>query len=176
MSTPKAFKSGQYTTGTQLLAIIPSSSNFKCHKLYTVEQDLEGQYILSDDLKRKRITVTTFLKAVEVPADSEFAVSHTSSSLWDLQGSLAGCAQAIPPMPPPIKPMVLHEDTSRGDQVGGNHYGEGRDVFDFSLERDHDCLQHSAIKYIDRHKLKNGKEDIRKAISVLERIILEQYK
>ena len=60
-------------------------------------------------------------------------------------------------------------------QVGGTHYGEGVDVFDFSLQRKHDCLQHSAIKYIDRHKLKNGEEDIRKAISVLERILKEQY-
>jgi len=67
------------------------------------------------------------------------------------------------------------EDTAPGDQVGGTHYGDKDDVFDFSLAREHDCLQHSAIKYIDRHKLKNGEEDIRKAISVLERILQEQY-
>ena len=69
----------------------------------------------------------------------------------------------------------LNHIAAEGDQVGGNHYGEGTDVFDFSLEREHDCLQHSAIKYIDRHKLKNGEEDIRKAISVLQRILQEQY-
>lgn len=60
-------------------------------------------------------------------------------------------------------------------QVGGTHYGTGIDVFKFSLEREHDCLQHAAIKYIDRHKLKNGRQDIEKAISVLQRILLEQY-
>lgn len=60
-------------------------------------------------------------------------------------------------------------------QVGGSHYGDGIDVFALSLERNHDCLQHSAIKYIDRHKLKNGREDIEKAISVLHRILKEQY-
>lgn len=60
-------------------------------------------------------------------------------------------------------------------QVGGAHYGTGTDVFSWSLEREHDCLQHSAIKYIDRHKKKNGKEDILKAISILHRVIKEQY-
>ena len=72
-----------------------------------------------------------------------------------------------------LKPI---KETKSTKQVGGNHYGEGVDVFDFSLERKHDCLQHAAIKYIDRHHLKNGAEDIRKAISVLERILKEQYK
>jgi len=66
-------------------------------------------------------------------------------------------------------------DTTTSAQVGGNHYGTGVDAYKFSLEREHDCLQHSAIKYIDRHKLKNGEEDIRKAISVLVRILKEQY-
>jgi hypothetical protein len=63
----------------------------------------------------------------------------------------------------------------RPEQVGGNHYGSGVDVFKWSLERKHDCLQHAAIKYIDRHHLKNGVDDINKAISVLERIKFEQY-
>ena len=70
----------------------------------------------------------------------------------------------------------LHKPIKETKQVGGTHYGEGADVFDFSLQREHDCLQHAAIKYIDRHHLKNGAEDIRKAISVLERILKEQYK
>tara|TARA_B110000211_G_C13772068_1_gene417947 strand:- start:127 stop:528 length:402 start_codon:yes stop_codon:yes gene_type:complete len=69
----------------------------------------------------------------------------------------------------------IKETKQETKQVGGTHYGEGVDVFDLSLQRKHDCLQHSAIKYIDRHKLKNGEEDIRKAISVLERILKEQY-
>jgi hypothetical protein len=70
----------------------------------------------------------------------------------------------------------LKEAKQSNKQVGGTHYGEGVDVFDLSLQRKHDCLQHAAIKYIDRHHLKNGAEDIRKAISVLERILKEQYK
>jgi len=60
-------------------------------------------------------------------------------------------------------------------QVGGNHYAGDNDVFAFSLASEHDCLQHSATKYIDRHKRKNGKEDILKAISVCQRILKEQY-
>jgi hypothetical protein len=66
-------------------------------------------------------------------------------------------------------------DNARPEQIGGNHYGNGIDVFKWSLERKHDCLQHAAIKYIDRHHLKNGVDDINKAISVLERIKFEQY-
>lgn len=60
-------------------------------------------------------------------------------------------------------------------QVGGAHYGTGTDVFSWSLEREHDCLQHSAIKYIDRCYLKNGRQDIEKAISVLHRILKEKF-
>ena len=61
-------------------------------------------------------------------------------------------------------------------QVGGNHYGSQlNDPYSFSLAREHDCLQHSAIKYIDRHFVKNGAQDIKKAISVCHRILKEFY-
>ena len=60
-------------------------------------------------------------------------------------------------------------------QVNGTHYRNDNDVFKFSLDNGHDCLQHAAIKYIHRHKEKNGKEDILKAMSVLNRILKEQY-
>ena len=69
----------------------------------------------------------------------------------------------------------IKSDNARPKQIGGNHYGNGVDAFKWSLERKHDCLQHAAIKYIDRHHLKNGVDDINKAISVLERIKFEQY-
>ena len=67
------------------------------------------------------------------------------------------------------------EKAAKGKQVGGDHYVVEPDVFTFSLENKHDCLQHSAVKYISRHKQKNGKEDILKAISVCQRILKEQY-
>ena len=60
-------------------------------------------------------------------------------------------------------------------QIGGSHYANDNDVFKFSLDNGHDCLQHAAIKYIHRHHEKNGKEDILKAMSVLNRILKEQY-
>ena len=75
----------------------------------------------------------------------------------------------------PKEPEFVQTGGVKNRQVGGSHYGNGLDVFALSLYRNHDCLQHSAIKYIDRHKLKNGKEDIEKAISILERILAEQY-
>ena len=60
-------------------------------------------------------------------------------------------------------------------QVNGTHYRNDNDVFKFSLDNGHDCLQHAAIKYIHRHKEKAGKQDILKAMSVLNRILKEQY-
>ena len=67
-------------------------------------------------------------------------------------------------------------ETNKSSQVGGTHYGDqATDVYAWSLKREHDCLQHSAIKYIDRHKKKNGAVDIKKAISVCHRILEEHY-
>ncbi len=65
--------------------------------------------------------------------------------------------------------------TPDSGQVGGDHYAKKPDVYSFSLAQEHDCLQHNACKYITRHKLKNGKEDILKAISLCQRILREQY-
>ena len=77
------------------------------------------------------------------------------------------CDKCIIALEAPLNPTA---------QVGGTHYGDqSKDVVSFSLHREHDCMQHNAIKYIDRHKLKNGKEDIEKAISYLHRILKEQY-
>ena len=71
------------------------------------------------------------------------------------------------------KPTVDYKELPK--QIQGSHYANDNDVFKFSLDNGHDCLQHAAIKYIHRHKEKNGKEDILKAMSVLNRILKEQY-
>lgn len=64
------------------------------------------------------------------------------------------------------------------NQVGGSHYQQfeiqpleflmaNKDLIDYP--------EGNAIKYICRHKLKNGKEDIKKAIHYLRVILEEEY-
>lgn len=57
-------------------------------------------------------------------------------------------------------------------QVGGSHYSRYKiQPVDFILANDLDWCEANAIKYITRHKDKNGVEDIRKAIHYLEILI-----
>ena len=57
------------------------------------------------------------------------------------------------------------------------HYnaGSGNDVIKFAVDNQLDFLQGNVVKYVVRHKEKNGLEDINKAIEYLERIKKEQY-
>ena len=55
-------------------------------------------------------------------------------------------------------------------QVGGNHYKTAIQPWDFVLANDIGFLEGNAIKYIVRHKQKNGIEDINKAIHYLEKL------
>jgi len=55
-------------------------------------------------------------------------------------------------------------------QVGGNHYKTAIQLWDFVLANNIGFLEGNAIKYIVRHKQKNGIEDINKAIHYLEKL------
>lgn len=60
-------------------------------------------------------------------------------------------------------------------QVGGNHYAKMKiQPVTFIVENDIPYREANAIKYICRHKNKNGRQDIEKAIHYLE-MILEDY-
>lgn len=60
-------------------------------------------------------------------------------------------------------------------QVGGNHYAKMKiQPVVFIVENDIPYREANAIKYICRHKNKNGRQDIEKAIHYLE-MILEDY-
>lgn len=59
-------------------------------------------------------------------------------------------------------------------QVGGNHYSLVIQPIDFIVKNNIPFREANVIKYVTRHKLKNGAEDIRKAIHYLE-MILEDY-
>jgi len=62
-------------------------------------------------------------------------------------------------------------------QEGGSHYKiEGvMDVAEWSKRRGHCPYQANVIKYVDRHKKKNGIEDLRKAKQYLEFIAYVEY-
>lgn len=59
-------------------------------------------------------------------------------------------------------------------QVGGNHYSKHRiQPFDIIREYGLDFFEGNVIKYILRHKDKNGLEDLEKAKHYLEEMIKE---
>lgn len=59
-------------------------------------------------------------------------------------------------------------------QVGGSHYKMAIEPIEFIVMNDIPYREANVIKYVVRHKNKNGKEDILKAMHYLE-MILEDY-
>ena len=57
-------------------------------------------------------------------------------------------------------------------QTGGDHYSKlAIQPFQYSMANGLDPMQHTAIKYVTRFRDKNGVEDLKKAIHVLEMLI-----
>lgn len=66
--------------------------------------------------------------------------------------------------------------SAREKQVGGNHYkGMTTQPIDFIMDNDLSYCEANAIKYICRHHLKGGVQDIDKAIHYLELLKEHQY-
>jgi hypothetical protein len=57
-------------------------------------------------------------------------------------------------------------------QVGGEHYGNKYGHWDYCKEANVGYLEGSATKYIYRHKLKSGIEDLRKAASFVSKLMV----
>ena len=69
------------------------------------------------------------------------------------------------------------EEEYTGDkpkQVGGSHYQLPIEPIDYIVKNGLGYREGNVIKYVTRHKNKNGAEDIRKAIHYLE-MILKDY-
>lgn len=61
-------------------------------------------------------------------------------------------------------------------QEGGDHYSsQSIQPIDYIQANDLGFEEGNVIKYITRHKLKNGKEDIKKAIHYCEFILRRYY-
>ena len=62
--------------------------------------------------------------------------------------------------------------TSPGKQVGGAHYERMViEPWDYITANGLDYLEGNVIKYVSRHKTKNGKQDIQKAIQYLTKMM-----
>lgn len=86
--------------------------------------------------------------------DTEMDMYKNTESLLDLKGSM--------------------KDSPLDKQVGGNHYSSMKiQPIEFIVENEIPYREANAIKYICRHKNKNGAEDIKKAIHYLEMILAE---
>jgi hypothetical protein len=59
-------------------------------------------------------------------------------------------------------------------QVGGSHYQLAIEPIDYIVKNELGYREGNVVKYVTRHKKKNGAEDIKKAIHYLE-MILEDY-
>lgn len=72
---------------------------------------------------------------------------------------------------------IVKSASALDKQVDGNHYASMKiQPIEFITANQLDFLQGNIIKYICRHKSKNGRKDIEKAIHYCELILEMQYK
>lgn len=70
----------------------------------------------------------------------------------------------------------LVEQTPTSQQVGGTHYSSMKiQPIDFIAVNKLGFMEGNVVKYVARHKTKNGAEDIRKAIQYLNFILQYEY-
>lgn len=56
-------------------------------------------------------------------------------------------------------------------QVGGDHYKTGIQHWDYVVANDMPYLEAQVVKYVTRHKKKNGMQDLQKARHFLDKLI-----
>ena len=61
-------------------------------------------------------------------------------------------------------------------QIGGSHYTKlAIQPLEYAMANKLDACQHNVIKYVTRFRDKNGKDDLLKAIDMLEKLIELEY-
>ena len=68
------------------------------------------------------------------------------------------------------RPSVCANDK----QTGGTHYDQPIQFWDFAVANNIPWLEANIMKYVSRHKKKNGLEDLKKAQHYLEKL-METY-
>jgi hypothetical protein len=72
--------------------------------------------------------------------------------------------------------MYMEEATALQKQVGGSHYADMTiQPIEFITANGLDFLQGNIIKYVCRHKNKNGADDIKKAMHYCELLLQMEY-
>lgn len=71
---------------------------------------------------------------------------------------------------------IMEEKMEKEKQIGGDHYkNKAIQPIDFILENNLGYCEGCVVKYVTRHKEKNGAEDIKKAIHYLQFILANDY-
>ena len=71
---------------------------------------------------------------------------------------------------------IMEENMQKEKQIGGSHYNnKAIQPIDYILENKLGYCEGNVIKYVTRHKDKNGPEDIKKAIHYLQFILANDY-
>jgi hypothetical protein len=74
-----------------------------------------------------------------------------------------------PSAPTPTKPSMK-------SQIGGSHYKDMPiQPLEYSMMNGLNACEHSVVKYVSRHRSKNGKQDLEKAIDMLHKLIEFEY-
>jgi hypothetical protein len=72
--------------------------------------------------------------------------------------------------------MIRESVKGKSRQVGGNHYIDFKIMpIEYISKNKLDFLEGNIVKYISRHRKKNGAEDIRKVIHYAELILELEY-
>jgi hypothetical protein len=62
------------------------------------------------------------------------------------------------------------------DQIGGDHYKSMPiQPLEYSMVNGLNACEHSVVKYVSRHRSKNGRQDLEKAIDMLHKLIAFEY-
>ena len=69
---------------------------------------------------------------------------------------------------------VRWNEDRESDRINPEHYTQGIDCIDYITSKDMSFLEGNVVKYITRHRMKNGMEDLMKAQWYLTRLI-EDY-
>jgi hypothetical protein len=66
--------------------------------------------------------------------------------------------------------------SAHDSQIGGSHYTEcGIQPADYAMANGFNYYESFALKYLTRHRRKNGAEDIRKSIHCLQLLLEAEY-
>jgi hypothetical protein len=61
-------------------------------------------------------------------------------------------------------------------QIGGSHYKDmAIQPLEYSMANGLNACEHSVVKYVSRHRSKNGRQDLEKAIDMLHKLIAFEY-